>query len=95
MIQEIFGKKRLLVRFNYGCKKYLNSNQLTIVIVDEIPLNKEPEVPTNPDIPEEQVTLEKGYYHGVYVIINFKKEVVVDRREYQADVEEYPDEEEM
>ena len=50
----------LLVRFQDGCKNNLSSNQLTILIVEKIPVDKETEVPTNPDIPEEQVTLEKG-----------------------------------
>ena len=33
MFQGIYGRTRLLVRFQDGCKKYLTSNQLTIVIV--------------------------------------------------------------
>ena len=49
-------------------------NQLTIVIVEKSPVEEESEVPTIPDIPKEQVTSEKGYYHGVYVIIHFNKE---------------------
>ena len=32
----------------------------------------------SPDIPEEKFTLEKVYYQGVYVIIHFNKEEVVD-----------------
>ena len=73
----------------------MNSNQLTIVIVENILVEKEPKVLTNHEIPEEQVTLEKGYYHGIYVILNFKKEVDVESKEDQADVEYNTDEEEM
>ena len=58
-------------------------------------MEKEPKVPTNPDIPEEKVTLEKGYYNCVYVMLHFKKEVSVYRKEGQEDVEDDPDEEEM
>ena len=47
------------------------------------------------EIPEEQVTLEKGYYHGVYVILNFSTEEGVDRKEEQADIGQDPDEEDM
>ena len=49
----------------------------------------------NPEIPEEQVELEKGYYHCVYAMQCFKKEVGVDSKEEQADVEDDPDEEDM
>ena len=65
------------------------------MIVDKIPAEEGPKVPTIPDIPEEKVTSEKGYYHSVYVILYFKKEAGVDRKEEQADVEYYPDEENM
>ena len=39
--------------------------------------------------------MEKGYYCCVYVMIQFKKEVGVDSKEEQADVEDDPGEEEM
>ena len=74
VVQGVSGKKRFLVRFQDGCKKDMALNQLTIVIVEKIPVEEESEVPTIPDIPKEQVTSEKGYYHGVYVIIHFNKE---------------------
>ena len=38
---------------------------------EEPEVQEEPKVPTIPEIPEEQVTSEKGYYHGVYVILQF------------------------
>ena len=91
----ISGKKRFLVWFQDGCEKYLSTNQLTIVIVEKSPAEKEPEVPINPDIPEEQVTLEKGYFHCVYFILHLNKDDSVDRKEEQAGVEQDPDEEEM
>ena len=60
VVQVISGKNRLLVRFQVWCKNNLSSNKLTIVMVDKIPVKKEPKVPTNTEIPEEQLTLEKG-----------------------------------
>ena len=62
MVQGVSGKKRLLASFQDRCKNNISSNQLTIVIVEKIPEEKEPEVFEIPDIPEEQVKLEKGYY---------------------------------
>ena len=70
--------------FQYECKKDLTSNELTILIVENIPVEEEPEVPMIIEIPEEQVTLEKRYYHNVYVIINFIREEVVERTEDKA-----------
>ena len=93
VVQGVSVKKRLLTRFQDGCKNNLSSNQLTIVIVEKILEEKEPEVSAIPEIPEEQVKLEKGYYRCVYVMIRLKKEVVVDSKEDQADVEDNPDEE--
>ena len=67
-------------------------NKLTVVIVEKIPMEEEPKVPTIPEIPEDQFTSEKGYYHDVYAILNFKKEVGVDRKKEQAYAEDDPDE---
>ena len=39
--------------------------------------------------------LEKGYFHCVYVMLRFKKEVSVDSKKEQADVEDDLDEEDM
>ena len=47
------------------------------MIVENIPEEKEPEVSTIPEIPEDQVKLEKGYYLFVYVMLRFKMEVDV------------------
>ena len=40
----------------------------TVVIVEKIPEEKEPEASKIPEIPGEQVELEKGYYRCVYVM---------------------------
>ena len=80
VIQGISGKKRFLVRFQYGCEKYLTSNQLAIVILQKSLVEEETKVHMIPEIPKEQVTPEKGYYHDVYVILHFNKEEGVDRK---------------
>ena len=48
---------------------------------------KEPEVFEIPEIPEDQVELEKGYFCCVNVMLWFKKYVCVDRKEEQGDME--------
>ena len=83
------------MRFQNGCEKNLSSNQLTAVIVEKIPEEKEPEVSEISDITEEQVESEKGYYCCVYFMLWFKKEVGVDIKDDQADMEDDPNEEEM
>ena len=40
MAQSVSVKKRLLVRFEYVCEKYLTSNKPTIVTVEKIPVTK-------------------------------------------------------
>ena len=55
MFQVFSLRRRFLVRFHNGCKNNFSSNQLTVVIVDKIPVEEEPEVSTIPDIPEYQV----------------------------------------
>ena len=50
VVQVILGKKRFLVRFQYGCENNLSSNQLAIMIVEKILEKNEPEVFTNPEI---------------------------------------------
>ena len=62
VLQVVFGDKRFLVIFQYGYKKNLSSNQLTIMIVEKIPEEKEPEISKI----AETVELEKGYYRCVY-----------------------------
>ena len=74
VFQRISGNDRFLVRFQDGCEKDLTSNQLTIVIVEKSPVDKEPKVTTITEIPDEKFPLEKGYYHSVYVMLHFNKE---------------------
>ena len=92
MVQGVLGKKRFLVRFQYRCKKNMSLNQLTIMILEKVLEEKEPEVSAIPEIPEEQFELEKGYYCGVYFMLRFKKEVGVGSMEEQVDVEDDPNE---
>ena len=73
VVQGVSGEMRFLVRYQDGCKKNLSLNQLTIVIVENIPEEKEPDIYEISDIHEEQVELEKGYYFCVYVILWFLK----------------------
>ena len=54
------GRRRFLVRFNNGCKNNMSSNQLTVVIVENISEEKEPEVSKISEISEEHFELEKG-----------------------------------
>ena len=71
MVQGVSWRRRFLVRFQSGCKKNLSLNQLTIVVVEKIPVEEEPEVSMIPEIPEDQVEKEKGYYRCVYVMLHF------------------------
>ena len=71
LVQIVLGSRRFLVRFQNGCGNNLLLNHLTIVIVERIPGEKEPEVFVIPEIPDEKVKLEKGYYHCVYVVLRF------------------------
>ena len=62
VLQVVLGNKRFLMRFQDGCENNMSSNQLTMVIVEKTPEEKEPEVSEIYDIPEEQAELENGYY---------------------------------
>ena len=57
-----------------GCEKGLALKQLNIVTLDKIPVTEEPEWTTISVMPDDTIGLEKGYYHGVYVLINFRKD---------------------
>ena len=80
VVQGVSGKKRFLVRFQDGCENDMTSNQLTILIVENSPVEKELEVPTITEIPDDTFTSEKVYYHGVYIMLYFNKEDGVDRK---------------
>ena len=95
MVQVILGKKRFLVRFQDGREKNLSSNQLTIVIVEKITDETDAKIFTNPEIPEEQLRMEKGYYQCVYVMLCFKNEVGVGSIEEQAGLGDDPGEDYM
>ena len=86
VVKGVSGRRKFLARFHNGCKKNLSSNQLTVVIVEKILVEEEPEVSKIPDIPEYQLELEKGYYSCVYVMIQLKKEVGVESKEEQVDM---------
>ena len=81
MVQGVLGRRRFLVKFQNGFENHMSSNQLTVVIVDNIPVEEEPLVSTIPEIPEDQFEKEKGYYRCVYFLLQFKKEVGVDSKE--------------
>ena len=57
VVQGVSWRRRSLVRFQNGCKNNLYSNQLTVVIAEKIPEEKEPGVYEIFEIPEEQVKL--------------------------------------
>ena len=46
-------------------------------------------------IPVEPVGLDKGYYHGFYVLLQFDKQSGFYRKQAQADMEADPDEQQM
>ena len=52
-----------------GAKKILYSNQLTVVEAHEILVEEATLVSTIPEIPEDIVESNKGYYVCVYVIL--------------------------
>ena len=79
VVKVLSYKRKLLVRFKDLCEKYLTSNQLTIVIVESIPMTKESEVPTISVIPDETIYLYKWYYHGVYFLLHLNKGGYFDR----------------
>ena len=55
VVQGVLGRGRFLVRFIMGAKIICPRDQLTVVIVEKIPVEEEPEVSTIPEIPEDQV----------------------------------------
>ena len=73
VVQGVSGKMRFLVRFQDGCKKKMSLNQLTIVVVENIPEEKEPDISEIAKIHEEKIELDNGYYCCVYVILWFLK----------------------
>ena len=95
VVQLVSGKRRLLARFYNECEKDLTPNQIIVVTVQRTPMTEEAEVSTFSVIPDETIDLDKGYYHGVYVLIQFNQNEIVNRNEEQDDMEADLDEEEM
>ena len=60
VVKGISGKMRFLVRFQYGCEKDLTSNQITIMVVEKIPVTEETELHMISVIPDETIYLENG-----------------------------------
>ena len=56
---------------------------------------KESEVSTISIITDETDNLEKGYYYGLYVLLQFNKEGGVYRKEDHIQMEADPDQEDM
>ena len=59
--------------FQYGCENDMTLNQLTVVILEKMPTTQEAEVPRIAEKPDETVPLDKVYYRGVFVLLNFNK----------------------
>ena len=60
MVELVYGNKRFLVRFWYGFDNYMILNQLTIMIVDMIPMTEEYELTMIYEIPDGPVDFYKG-----------------------------------
>ena len=88
VVQGVSGRRGLLVRFQHGCKNNMSSNKLTVMIVEKIIEEKEPEVSEISEIPEDNVEKQKEYYRCVYVLL-------IDSKEEQTELENDPDEEDM
>ena len=55
VVQGVSERRRFLVRFQNGCENNMSSNQLTVVIVEKTPKEKELKVSEIAKILEEQV----------------------------------------
>ena len=72
VVDGISGKKRFLVRFQYGCEKYLTSNQLTVVIVEKSTMTEETDVLRISEKPNDTVPLEKLCYCVCFCVVQFQ-----------------------
>ena len=95
VVQGVSGRRRLLVRFQNGCKNNLSSDQLTVVTAHEILVEEAPEASTIPEIPEDNAESHKGYYQCVYVLLQLKTEDEIDNKEEQTELDNDPDKEDM
>ena len=91
VVQEVFGERRFLVRFQDGLEKEILSNRLTILAVRS-ELEEEIKVREVEMIPE--VREEFGCYHWVYISLNLIKDDGLDKREDKVCVDMDADEEE-
>ena len=89
-VQEVVGKRRYLIRFQYWLDKDMPLNQLTIVVVRS-EVEEEVEVREVEMVPE--VSEELGCYHWVYIYLHFIDEYGIDKRGEQVGVDPDPDEE--
>ena len=74
------------MRFQNGCENNLSPNQLTVVTAHKILVEEAPEVSKIPEIPEDNVEKQKGYYRCVYVLLKFKTEDENDGKEEQTEL---------
>ena len=63
-----------------GAKNNLSSNQLTVVIVEKIPVEEEPEVSTIPEIPEDPVEKERDTIAVSMLFYSLKRRPVLTVR---------------
>ena len=92
MVKGLSVNREFLVRFHYGWENNFTLNQLTAVTLYWRPVIKEAEVPAIYVIPDGAVDLDKGFYHGVYFLLQFNKDCGVNIKEDQAETESYLDE---
>ena len=94
-VEVVSGKRKFLLRFQDGCDNYLTSLKLTNVKIGRRLGTKEAEVPIVLTKPKEAVDLDKGYYHGIYVFLEFNKDDEIYKKEEDKDMEDDPDKEDM
>ena len=92
VVKEVLGKRRYQVSFQDRLQKNVSLNRLTIVVVGS-QVEEELEVREVEMIFE--VHKELGFYHWVYISLNFIKEYEVYNREQQVGVYPDTDEEEI
>ena len=63
--------------------------------LEKITVDEETDVLTIYVIPYETVPLQKGYYHGLHVLLHFNKKDGIDRKEDHEDTDPDTEEEEM
>ena len=69
-----------MARFQDECEKDLTLNQLIVMILEKIIMTEEAKVPVISVISDWKIYFEKGYHHGVYILLYFNKDDVVDSK---------------